>query len=123
MRLRTTLILLFICLPTYAENVSGNLTGEYQCISKNTDATLNCKMRLTANNETYSNYAVCNDGSSYRGTGIYDQEKHILALAAANTKSSTDIGVAILHIKKLGQIDFKWANLNSDKVNLMECKS
>lgn len=122
MRLLTTLLLLFISLPTYAGNVSANLTGEYQCISKNTDATLNCKMQLTANNETYSNYAVCDDGSSYRGTGIYDKEKHTVALAAVNTKSATDIGVAILTVKKPGLIDFKWANLNSDKVNLMECK-
>lgn len=122
MRLRITLLSLLISLPVYAENSPENLTGEYQCTSKNATQTLNCKMRLTATEETYSNYAECDDGTSYQGTGIYDQARHTLALAAVNSKLSTDIGVAMLTIKKKGVIDFKWANLNSDKVNMMVCK-
>lgn len=122
MRLRITLLALLISVPAYAAKFPENLTGEYQCASKDATQTLNCKMRLTAAKETYSNYAECDDGSSYQGTGIYDQDKQMLALAASNTKLSTDVGVAILTIKKAGLITFKWANLNSDKVNVMVCK-
>lgn len=102
----------------YAAHQPINLEGQYDCTSTEVDTHEVSKgvMTLKKTGETYSLKSEFTDGSTYTGTGIYIQTKHIFSVAFNNPKKPDESGVAIAEINKDFGMTSIWTYLNKTSV-------
>ncbi len=117
------LSILFLMMNTPVFAASSNLQGTYHCKSPEvgTDKIYTGTMTLKKTGDTYTTNSKFNDGSSYKGTGIYDEKKHLLATAAINLADANEIGVGLNTIEKDGSMTVKWTYLNRTDVATAHC--
>ncbi len=67
---------------------STNIEGNYVCNGTEIDqkSSFKCDLNLKKTEQTYASNVICNDGTSYTSTGIYDPNKQILSLVSVNPK-------------------------------------
>jgi hypothetical protein len=99
------------------------ISGNYDCRGTEFDTKkpFQCKMRLIKTGMTYENDAQCDDGSVYKGTGIYNKTKQILAIIAVNPKASQETGVALVDVNKNGSLTSVWTYLNKTTLGHTDC--
>ena len=80
-----------------------------------------CEMVINKTGETYGSSATCDDGNSYKGTGIYDNNTHILSSGFINPKKAKETGVAVTYIKDDGSMTTDWTYLNNTTIGHTAC--
>lgn len=107
----------------YAETDPVKLEGRYECGGKEIDthADFKCNMSIEKTGETYRIKSLCDDGSSYLGTGIYFPEKRQLTLVFINPKKAAETGVVAAEIKQDGSMASTWTYLNKTSIEHGYC--
>lgn len=119
-----TLSVFLICnTHTYASAYPANLEGIYDCNSIEVGTNENFKgvMTLKRTGQTYSIKSTFNDGSSYIGTGIYNQLKHSFSLVFVNPSKSEETGIAVADVKRNYAMTSTWTYLNKEIVAHSTC--
>jgi hypothetical protein len=107
----------------YAKPYPSSLEGTYDCNSVEVDTGENYKgvSIVKKTGQTYAVKSTFTDGSSYIGTGIYDQQKHNFSLAFINPKNAEETGVAVAEVKKNNAMTSTWTYLNKTNVGHATC--
>lgn len=111
-------LLIMLNSVAYASSYPKNLEGFYECNGTEVDTKegFTCTMTMQKTNQTYAIKSNCNDNTSYVGTGIYDQEKHVLALVFVNPKKAEETGVVIADVKQNNELHSTWTYLQKTTV-------
>ena len=116
---------LFFSLNAHAGFIShpANLSGTYDCNSTGIDSSekYHGTMKIKKTDQTYSIESYFDDGSSYMGTGIYDQVKHSFAVVFANTQNPTVVSLGIADVKKNYSMITSWTFINKTSVGSSTC--
>lgn len=114
---------LILSSPSFAGDVSSNLEGKYNCSGKElgTNTAFKCEMLIKKTGQTYLSTATCDDGNSYKGNGIYNQNSQHLSTGFINLKKAEETGVTVTEVKADGSLDTAWTYLNSSTIGHTQC--
>jgi hypothetical protein len=100
-----------------------SIDGNYICTGSEIDqkTRFKCELSFKKTEQTYASRVVCNDGTTYISTGIYDPIKHSISLVSVNPKNSKEIGVAVVDVKKDGSLVSVWTYLHKTTVGHTHC--
>jgi hypothetical protein len=104
-----------------ADNAS--IVGSYECKGHEVDthAAYTCEMTIQKTGRTYASTATCSDGTSYRGTGIYDKKSHQLSTVFINPKNVDETGMSVAKIKPSGELAGAWTYLDKTSIAYASC--
>ena len=115
---------LFLTLNAYAVEAINHLSGNYECKGHEVDThdAFTCQMTIKQTKETYASIASCSDGTSYRGTGIYDKTTNQLSTAFINLKNPKEIGISVALLKADGSVDNRWTYFDKTTIAFTTCQ-
>ncbi len=116
-------MILFLAMNSFANASSANIEGAYVCksIEIGSHQLYTADAILKKTGEVYSVDSKFNDGSTYHGTGIYDNKKHVLAIVAINPNNPNETGVSIDDVHANGSIEGKWTYLGKTEIGKVTC--
>lgn len=116
-------ILLSMSILAYASSYPANLEGIYdsRSIEVGTQENSVGTMVVTKTGETYSIKTTFTDGSFYTGTGVYDMNKHVFAIAFINPNKKEESGVVLADVKKDSSMTSIWTYLNKSTIGRGSC--
>ena len=116
--------LLTLTFSTSVIAAAVNPQGTYFCqsIEVGTHQLYTGTMTIKKTGATYTTSSKFSDGSTYKGTGIFDAKAQILVTAAINTENKDEIGVGLNTFKDDGAMSVKWTYLNRVDVSTAHCK-
>lgn len=116
---------LLVCMNAFAADVSviDNLEGNYDCTGTelSSPTTFHCDESIKKTDSTYSFQAVCSNGATYEGTGIYDLGRNSLSLVFRNTANAEDVGLSVKHVKSDGALIGKWTGISQGTFGRTTC--
>ena len=109
---------LLVSSTVFASKSLSNFEGAYECMGNEvgTNEAFKCQMTIKKTGETYASTAVCSDGNSYHGTGIYDEKSHQLSTGFVNPKKSEETGISVSRIKSNGNLESAWTYLDKTSI-------
>lgn len=99
------------------------IEGDYDCrwLDVGTGKVIAGTMSLKKTGETYTMKSTYDDHSSYRGTGIYDETTHQLAIAFYNPIDLKDMGLSTTIFDDKVDKTWRWASINTNKIERTNC--
>lgn len=114
MNIRLFTALFFLSSSCFASLYAINLSGNYLCKGHEVDthSPFICTMNLQKTGETFQGISQCNDGTSYRGTGIFDERAQRFSAVFINLKNANETGICMAVVNPDGSLRSTWTYLD-----------